>query len=158
LLLLDVGGGSTEFILGHGDEKHFAESFPLGTVRLMETISHSDPPTHEEFSRCRDWLKNFLKKEIRPKLQPALEREKKSGAIQLAGTGGTATLLAKMELKMVKFDREKIEATHLQFKQIQSHRQKLWRLPLAERKEIARGRYSPRHIDLRIGDGRIWFH
>src|SRR3954470_22042102 len=44
LLLLDVGGGSTEFILGHGEHKHFRESFPLGTVRLMEKFPHADPP------------------------------------------------------------------------------------------------------------------
>jgi exopolyphosphatase/guanosine-5'-triphosphate,3'-diphosphate pyrophosphatase len=36
LLLLDVGGGSTQFILGHGEQKHFRQSFPLGTVRLMD--------------------------------------------------------------------------------------------------------------------------
>ena len=45
LLLLDVGGGSTEFILGRGEHKHFAHSFPLGTVRLLEKFPHSDPPT-----------------------------------------------------------------------------------------------------------------
>src|SRR5580692_1803672 len=44
LLLLDVGGGSTEFILGCGQKKHFAHSFPLGTVRLMEKFPFSDPP------------------------------------------------------------------------------------------------------------------
>src|SRR5215469_15499538 len=48
LLLLDVGGGSTEFILGQGEHKHFQESFPLGTVRLMEKVPHSDPPRSEE--------------------------------------------------------------------------------------------------------------
>lgn len=137
LLLLDVGGGSTEFILGHGNEKHFAESFPLGTVRLMETIPHSDPPMAQEFSKCRDWLKNFLQTEVRPKLAPALEREKKFGAVQLAGTGGTATLLAKMELKLERYDRGKIEAIRLKWEQIKSQRKKLWKLPLAERKEIS---------------------
>src|SRR5262245_30002819 len=40
LLLLDVGGGSTEFILGQGEHKHFRQSFPLGAVRLMETLPH----------------------------------------------------------------------------------------------------------------------
>ena len=44
LLLLDVGGGSTEFILGQGDEKYFSQSFPLGTVRLVEQVPHDDPP------------------------------------------------------------------------------------------------------------------
>jgi exopolyphosphatase/guanosine-5'-triphosphate,3'-diphosphate pyrophosphatase len=136
LLLLDVGGGSTEFILGRGAEKHFAESFPLGTVRLMEKIPHSDPPTREEFLKCRDWLKHFLQTEVRPKLEQALEHERNSGAIQLAGTGGTATILAKMELKLERYDREKIEAAHLQLKQIQSQQKHLWKLPLAQRKEI----------------------
>jgi exopolyphosphatase / guanosine-5'-triphosphate,3'-diphosphate pyrophosphatase len=136
LLLLDVGGGSTEFILGCGAEKHFAESFPLGTVRLLEKFPHGDPPTAEQFSKCRDWLKNFLEKEVRPKLEPALRHGKNSRAVQMAGTGGTATILAKMELKLVKFDREQIEAAHLPLKQIQSHRKHLWKLPLAQRKEI----------------------
>src|SRR5271169_6245091 len=66
LLLLDVGGGSTEFILGHGAKKSFAHSFPLGTVRLMEKFPFSDPPTKAEFNCCRDWVKNFLHHEVRP--------------------------------------------------------------------------------------------
>jgi exopolyphosphatase/guanosine-5'-triphosphate,3'-diphosphate pyrophosphatase len=135
-LLLDVGGGSTEFIVGCGMEKHFAESFQIGTVRLMEKIPHSDPPTPEEFSRCRDWLKQFLKEEVRPRLEPALQHEKKAGAIQLVGTGGTATILAKTELKLDRYDRERLEAAHLKKEQIQAWREKLWSLPLAQRKEI----------------------
>ena len=43
LLLLDVGGGSTEFILGHGAKKSFAHSFPLGTVRLHGKIPAQRP-------------------------------------------------------------------------------------------------------------------
>ncbi|MBW8865639.1 MAG: exopolyphosphatase, partial [Verrucomicrobia bacterium] len=50
LLLLDVGGGSTEFILGQGKKKSFAHSFPLGTVRLMEKFPHKDPPTRADFT------------------------------------------------------------------------------------------------------------
>ena len=67
LLLLDVGGGSTEFILGHGAKKSFAHSFPLGTVRLLEKFPHGDPPTRGEFTKCRDWLRNFLHHEVRPR-------------------------------------------------------------------------------------------
>ena len=134
LLLLDVGGGSTEFILGRGGKKSFAHSFPLGTVRLMEKFPHSDPPTRGEFTQCRDWLKNFLHGEVRPQLAPALKNE--SGEIQLVGTGGTTSILARIEKKLDRFDREKIERTVLSFDQIVAHRKKLWRLPLAERKEI----------------------
>jgi exopolyphosphatase/guanosine-5'-triphosphate,3'-diphosphate pyrophosphatase len=134
LLLLDVGGGSTEFILGHGTKQNFAHSFPLGTVRLMEKFPHGDPPTRGEFTNCRDWLKNFLHHEVRPQLEPALKNE--TGEIRLVGTGGTTGILARIEKKLDRFDREKIEQTVLTFEQVLAHRKILWKLPLAERKEI----------------------
>ena len=135
LLLLDVGGGSTEFILGHGKGKSFAHSFPLGTVRLMEKFPHSDPPTRAEFTNCRDWLKDFLHHEVRPQLEPAL----KNIALEswLVGTGGTTSILARLEKKLDRFDREKIEQTVLTLEQVKAHRKNLWKLPLAERKEVA---------------------
>jgi exopolyphosphatase / guanosine-5'-triphosphate,3'-diphosphate pyrophosphatase len=136
LLLLDVGGGSSEFILGHAGHQHFAHSFPLGTVRLMEKFPFSDPPAPGELSKCREWVEGFLQREIRPQLDPVLQREKKAGPVQLAGTGGTTTILARMELKSDQFDRERIEATHLSLGQIQAYLEKLWKLPLAERREI----------------------
>jgi exopolyphosphatase / guanosine-5'-triphosphate,3'-diphosphate pyrophosphatase len=134
LLLLDVGGGSTEFILGHGTKKSFAHSFPLGTVRLMEKSPHSDPPTRGEFIKCRDWLRFFLHHEVRPQLEPALKNE--SGEIRLIGTGGTSSILARIELKLERFDRERIEDARLSLAQVKAHRKQLWSLPLAGRKEI----------------------
>ena len=136
LLLLDVGGGSTEFILGHGKEKSFAHSFPLGTVRLMEKFPHSDPPTKAEFNASRDWVKNLFQAEVWPLLEPAMRHEKKSGEVKLVGTGGTTTILARVEKKLDRFDREKIESTVLTVEQVVAHRKNLWKLPLAERKEI----------------------
>jgi exopolyphosphatase/guanosine-5'-triphosphate,3'-diphosphate pyrophosphatase len=136
LLLLDVGGGSTEFILGNGKKKSFAHSFPLGTVRLMEKFPHGDPPTAAQFKAARDWVKNLFQAEVWPLLEPALLHEKKSGAIRLVGTGGTTSILARMEKKLDRFDRDKIEGTVLSFERVVAHRKHLWRLPLAERKEI----------------------
>jgi exopolyphosphatase/guanosine-5'-triphosphate,3'-diphosphate pyrophosphatase len=138
LLLLDVGGGSTQFILGRGERTHFAQSFQFGAVRLLEKFPHSDPPTRGEFTACRDWLKNFLQSEVRPKLEPALRREtdSQSAGIQLVGTGGTTSILARMEAKLDRYDRERMEATRLSQEQVKAHRKRLWSLPLAERKEI----------------------
>jgi exopolyphosphatase/guanosine-5'-triphosphate,3'-diphosphate pyrophosphatase len=134
LLLLDVGGGSTEFIVGRGQKKHFAHSFPLGTVRLMEKFPPSDPPKKSELTSAREWLGNFLHNEVRPQVEPALKNE--AGEIRLVGTGGTATILARIEKKLDRFDRDKIECAVLSFDQIVAHRKKLWSLPLEERKEI----------------------
>jgi exopolyphosphatase/guanosine-5'-triphosphate,3'-diphosphate pyrophosphatase len=138
LLLLDVGGGSTQFILGRGERTHFAHSFQFGSVRLLEKFPHSDPPTRTEFTACRDWLKNFLQSEVRPKLEPALRREtdSPSAGIQLVGTGGTSSILARIEAKLDRYDRERLEATRLSLEQVKAHRKRLWSLPLAERKEI----------------------
>ncbi|MGB7770203.1 MAG: Ppx/GppA phosphatase family protein [Verrucomicrobiia bacterium] len=139
-LLLDVGGGSTEFILGHGAHKDFAQSFPLGTVRLLEQFPHSDPPTRGEFTACRDWVKTFLQNEVQPRLEPAMRRGAKpgpgAGAVQLVGTGGTTSILARMEKRLDRFERERIESTVLSREKITAHRKHLWGLPLARRKEV----------------------
>lgn len=140
LLLLDVGGGSTEFILGHGEQKHFRQSFRLGTVRLMETIPHSDPPTQEEFAATRNWVKEFITEKIRPHLQPALDRETSlragSAPLILVGTGGTTTILARMEAKLETYDRAQIENTRISLLRLQAHTARLWSLPLNRREEI----------------------
>src|SRR5258706_6973767 len=141
ILLLDAGGGSTEFILGQGDQKHFRASFPLGTVRLMETLPHSDPPTPAELAACRKWLGQFLGTEVRPALEPALKREKRQsgsdGDVILVGTGGTVSILARIEKKLESYDREQIEATVIPLNRVVWHVENLWSLPLEKRKEIA---------------------
>jgi exopolyphosphatase/guanosine-5'-triphosphate,3'-diphosphate pyrophosphatase len=138
LLLLDVGGGSTEFILGCGRIKRFCASFPVGTVRLMETIPQSNPPTVGELAATREWLRNFLSIAVRPELEPALRRESASvnEPIRLVGTGGTTSILARMESGLPKFNREKIEATRLTLERVRWHTEHLWNLPRAAREEI----------------------
>lgn len=140
LLLLDVGGGSTEFILGQGEYKHFRQSFRLGTVRLLETIPPSDPPTREELAETRAWLRDFVAKKIVPELQPALRREVELNAahqpVSLVGTGGTTSILARMESELEDYDRERIETTRLSLERVRWHCERLWSLPLAQRQEI----------------------
>ena len=137
LLLLDVGGGSTEFILGQGGQKHFAQSFPLGTVRLLEKIPAGDPPSAAQLAACRDWLKTFLSVTVRPQLEPALDREMKLGGMELVGTGGTTSILARMEAKLEVFDRATIEQTRLTHERVRSQVNRLWSLPLAQRQQLA---------------------
>jgi exopolyphosphatase / guanosine-5'-triphosphate,3'-diphosphate pyrophosphatase len=140
LLLLDVGGGSTEFILGQGEQKHFRQSFRLGTVRLLETIPPSDPPTKAEFAETRQWIRDFIAKKIVPELQPALRREVELQAarkpVELVGTGGTTSILARMEARLDDYDRVRIEATRLSLERVRWHNEQLWALPLARRQDI----------------------
>lgn len=140
LLLLDVGGGSSEFILGQGEQKHFRHSFRLGTVRLLETIPPSETPTRAELAETRRWLREFMFNKVRPELAPALERECAASPahnpVQLVGTGGTTSILARMELEAEDYDRERIEATRLSRERVRWHAERLWGLPLAQRQEL----------------------
>jgi exopolyphosphatase / guanosine-5'-triphosphate,3'-diphosphate pyrophosphatase len=140
LQLLDVGGGSTEFILGQGEHKHFRESFQLGTVRLLEKLPVSDPPTSKELAACREWVKHFLESQVSPKLTPALKKETKMDTahrpVMLVGTGGTTTILARMEAEIDSYDRDIIESTRLSLERMRARTEKLWSLTLAERKQI----------------------
>ncbi len=133
LLILDVGGGSTEFIVGDKGHQHFRESFQLGTVRLLERLPHSDPPTVAQLEGCLSWIRQFLRDNVAPKLKPALAGK---GGIRLVGTGGTTTILARMEKHLETFDRDTIESTVLTRGQIRSEMQRLWRMPLNERQHI----------------------
>ena len=159
LLLMDVGGGSAQFIFGQDGHIHFCHSFPLGSVRLLETLPCSDPPKATELAACRQWLTEFLRKEVRPILVKRTgdspERSefrgqrsgadqspltsagaRSAGAVRLVGVGGTATILACMEAKLEAFDRARIEATRLSAARVSWHLDRLWSLPLEERRKI----------------------
>jgi len=152
LLLMDVGGGSAQFTLGRSGRKLLRHSFPLGSVRLLEALSCSDPPTPAELAACREWLKAFLRKEVRPKLieemgdsvqRSAADQSLLTSAatgsgsgVHLVGVGGAATILGCMEAKLEAFDRARIESTRLSAARVSWHLERLWSLPLEARKEI----------------------
>ena len=134
LLIIDVGGGSTEVILGQGTRQFFRNSYQMGTVRLLEQLQPGDPPGNEALEHCRRLLRKFFNETIRREAGPALK--KCSREIHLIGTGGTTTILARMEKQLPDFDREKIEATKLTPMQLRAHIEKLWNMTLEARKTI----------------------
>ena len=135
LLVVDVGGGSTEFVLGSGTQKSFAQSFPLGTVRILEQIQPADPPSRGDFEHCRAWVSNFIQTRILPGIGPELRKLGQGGA-RLVGTGGTTTIMARIQGQMADFDRDRIDATILTRDQVLAQLHRLWELPLGERQKI----------------------
>lgn len=135
LLIVDVGGGSSEFILGEGEHQQFRHSFRLGTVRLLEQIEVSDRPTTAEWRRCRQRLEAFIDEQVAPVVQPEL-RMFRRGPVQFVGTSGTTSIMARIELGLARFDRNRIEGARLSREQVIRQRKHLWRLPLAKRKGI----------------------
>lgn len=135
LLILDVGGGSSEFVLGHAERISFQGSFRLGTVRLLETFHFSDPPGRVLLERCRDRLRAFVREQVATSLGKALA-EMASDRVRLVGTGGTTSILARITQRLTSFDREKIEGMRLSRDELRRQTESLWSLPLAERGKI----------------------
>ncbi len=140
LLLLDVGGGSTEFILGEAGRQQFRKSVALGTVRLLESMKPGDPPGDAQMRACGEKVAELLKREVVPVLGAELAGQMDDGnppnSAVLAGTGGTASILGMMEGEMKAFDRARLEATRLTVGQVKARAQRLWNLTLEERKKI----------------------
>ncbi len=138
LLLLDVGGGSTEFILGRRERRIFSQSFPLGSVRLMETFTISDPPTAAELHAVTQSVRSLLANQVAPILMPIWQNEisEASAQVQLVGTGGAATILARMAAQLTTFDRAVIEAARISSDWLTQQTEQLWRLPLVQRREL----------------------
>ena len=121
-----------------GRTQAFRAQFPARHGAVAGKISAQRPADARRIHRLPRLDEKFPANEVRPRLEPALRRESgsKPGEIQLVGTGGTTSILARMELKLDRYDRERMEATRLSLEQVKAHRKRLWSLPLAERKEI----------------------
>jgi exopolyphosphatase/guanosine-5'-triphosphate,3'-diphosphate pyrophosphatase len=134
LLIMDLGGGSTEFILGENGRKQFCRSFPLGCVRLLERLVPPENPKWEDLLHCQQTVRNYLNEVVHPLLEPWLAAQ--AARPLLVGTGGTATILARMSNQMTGFDRDRIEATRLNHADVQKWMQDLWSMPLVDRKHV----------------------
>jgi exopolyphosphatase/guanosine-5'-triphosphate,3'-diphosphate pyrophosphatase len=97
ILVVDVGGGSTEFILGEGDRMIQWVSFPLGSVRFTEEFLLSDPVQEGEWERMEREIQKWMDKTPHPQ-KP----------FSMVAVGGTATTLASVEQGLKEFIPEKI--------------------------------------------------
>ncbi len=100
-LVVDVGGGSTEFIAGASAPESLC-SIDIGCVRLTEQYLHSDPPTAEELSQAVSVVRDHLADVDR--LVPGA-----AGAQTVIGTAGTIWTLAAVELGVDASDSERID-------------------------------------------------
>jgi exopolyphosphatase/guanosine-5'-triphosphate,3'-diphosphate pyrophosphatase len=99
-LVLDIGGGSTELIVGTA-EPEGGRSLDLGSVRLTEQFLHGDPPRPDELSNAVGWVRDELE-ELRSQL-PILD-----GGRTLLGLAGTITTVAAVEQGLKEYDRDRI--------------------------------------------------
>ncbi len=137
VLVTDVGGGSTEFIVGHEGGRSFGRSYPIGAVRLLESLQPPPNPSAADRDRCRDAVDRFLSEHVINDVAPAI-RSAGIGCIPLRylGVGGTAVILARIANGLTHFDRDLIEATRLSTAEVSAWVDQLWSLPLEERRRV----------------------
>lgn len=87
-LIIDIGGGSTEFIIANNERIVWKQSFLLGVARLLELFNPSDPIKEPELQTYKDYLKL--------QLQPLAEAIKKYPITELIGSSGSFDSLAEM--------------------------------------------------------------
>jgi exopolyphosphatase/guanosine-5'-triphosphate,3'-diphosphate pyrophosphatase len=104
-LVVDIGGGSTEFIVGT-DRVEGVMSVDIGCVRLTEKFLHHDPPQPEELSACISLTDAYLDDVVR-EIPAAAE------ARTLVGLAGTVTTVAAVEIGLETYDRDRIHHFHL---------------------------------------------
>ncbi|MBA2436978.1 MAG: Ppx/GppA family phosphatase [Acidimicrobiia bacterium] len=101
-LVVDIGGGSTEFAVGPGGgAPEGATSVDIGCVRLTEQYLHRDPPAPEELAAAISVAEAYLDDVVR---EVPASRE----ASLLVGLAGTVTTVAAVELGLARYDRDRI--------------------------------------------------
>jgi exopolyphosphatase / guanosine-5'-triphosphate,3'-diphosphate pyrophosphatase len=100
LVVVDIGGGSTEFVIGRDGVVEFHVSTQAGVVRQTERHLHGDPPTRGEVDALRREVAQIITENV-----PARARSEVSRAIAVAGT---ATACAAIELELEPYDPTKV--------------------------------------------------
>jgi exopolyphosphatase / guanosine-5'-triphosphate,3'-diphosphate pyrophosphatase len=108
-VVVDLGGGSTEVVLGERWESGVEASFSadIGCVRLTERCLHSDPPTAVEIAAARDVVREGLAEALR--VVP-VER-----ACTWVGVAGTMTTLSALAQQMTTYDPDAIHLSRVRF-------------------------------------------
>jgi exopolyphosphatase / guanosine-5'-triphosphate,3'-diphosphate pyrophosphatase len=125
VLVFDIGGGSTEFILAKGREIVSAVGTKLGAVRLTEKFISHNPVDVNEYKALEEHLSGELRL-VKDQLLDFLPEV-------LVGTAGTVTTLAAIDGNVYPYDPEKVHGKSLTFNRVKELLEDLKKKSLAER-------------------------
>jgi exopolyphosphatase/guanosine-5'-triphosphate,3'-diphosphate pyrophosphatase len=120
-LIVDIGGGSTELVLGANGGPRASTSLDVGCVRLTERFLHSDPPGKDELDAAAGYARSLL---------PPYE------ARDAIGVAGTVTTLAALDLGLEEYDPELTHGHRISRDAVDRELARLAGMPLAERLEV----------------------
>lgn len=142
ILVIDIGGGSTEFILSTLKGQIISiESLNIGCVNLTEKFIGPDKPELDKLHNMEIFIRN--------KIKDVIEKIKENKFLFIIGLAGTVTTIAAIDLKLVKYDRDKIHYHVLSLKKINQIYANLCDLDLEERKDVVG--LEPERADIIIG-------
>lgn len=127
-LVVDIGGGSTEFIVGESGELRFHVSTKLGAVRQSERHLPSDPPAQAEL--------DALLAEAAQIIESNVPVEHRAGIARGIAVAGTPTVLASVDQALEEFDPWKVHGYAISLDACESLLERLAALPLAERRNV----------------------
>ncbi|MGZ8705481.1 MAG: Ppx/GppA phosphatase family protein [Aeromicrobium sp.] len=125
-LVVDIGGGSTELIVGTGEDVEWAMSLNIGSVRMTERYLLSDPPTVTEVSDCIAALDTALD-EVIGQIEP-IET--------FVGVAGTVTTVAAHTLNLPSYDSGAIHLAELKLGDVSQACNSLARMTVADRRAL----------------------
>jgi len=99
-VVIDIGGGSTEFIVGSGHSASFHVSVQAGVLRMSERHIHSDPPAPQELQE--------LAADTRAIFLDGLPPEQRAGITRAIAVAGTATSAAAIDQELDPYDPERV--------------------------------------------------
>src|SRR5579875_339307 len=141
-LVFDIGGGSTELVIGHDDRVDFHVSTQAGVVRQADRHIQSDPPTQEELEAVAE--------DVRTTLDQAVPAEYRSHPGVALGVAGTPTSLAAIAQDLDPYDPERVHGYRLSAQERDSIFQRLAAMPLEQRRKV-RGLHPDRAIAILPG-------
>jgi len=143
VLVVDIGGGSTELVLGT-EQPDRAVSMDIGSVRLHERHLHADPPSPEQIVACLADIDHHLDASPVPI----------ADAHSVIGTSGTIKTLAAAMLELPVYDRDAIDGTELGTAETAAYVERLVAMTVAERRAIPS--MHPGRADVIAAGGLIW--
>jgi exopolyphosphatase/guanosine-5'-triphosphate,3'-diphosphate pyrophosphatase len=128
IVVIDIGGGSTEMVVGHGGDVDFFVSLQAGVVRQTERHIHADPPTQAELDAVAADVRQIIEREV-----PRDVREGVTGAVAVAGT---ATSAAAIDLELEPYDPEKVHGHVLSIDALERELDRLAAMTEHERRSV----------------------
>ena len=106
--VIDIGGGSTEIIIGNSSSVIFKTSIDIGSVRLSERILKVSPPAHTAIAEAHNYILSQIPKEVSGKVTSTFA----------IGVAGTVTTLAALHQQLPRYIPEKISGYKLLYKDV----------------------------------------